>query len=327
LNVDLKSSYQGVDKVDNLVIDPEFKNLIPPLTTEEYKQLEENLIKEGCRDALVVWNGILVDGHNRYEICSQNNITYKIETKGFENRGEVKEWIIRNQFGRRNITLVNRVNLALTLEEVVRARAKEKMLSTQNNKTGAALLPVGKQTEKIHTDDELAKIAGVSHDAIRWGRIVQEEATPEQKERLAKGEAKLKTIFKEIRPSKPKEEPPVMQPDKPEFEEKEELPIMQSVPEESGEEEKRIHPYEVDETGFPIIKPIREAQESIFSISKFKAIVNSFITEINPLEFGGERFGELSKIDLKKYLSLIKDIKNQLNGVEKAIKQNLGGTK
>ena len=61
-----------------IVIDAEFKSLIPPLSSEERSQLEENLLKEGCRDPLVVWreNNILLDGHNRFEICTHHNIHF-----------------------------------------------------------------------------------------------------------------------------------------------------------------------------------------------------------------------------------------------------------
>jgi hypothetical protein len=78
-----------------LTIDQEFKSLIPPLTTDEFRQLEENVIKDGCRDSLTVWNGILVDGHNRYEICTKNNIEFQAINKTFKDRDEAIEWIIR----------------------------------------------------------------------------------------------------------------------------------------------------------------------------------------------------------------------------------------
>lgn len=60
----------------SLIIDPQFKNLIPPLQRTEYLQLEENLLADGCRDPLVVWRGTLVDGHNRYEICMRHRIPF-----------------------------------------------------------------------------------------------------------------------------------------------------------------------------------------------------------------------------------------------------------
>ena len=54
-----------------LEIDPEFKALIRPLRREEYRQLELNLSIDGCREPLVAWGDIIVDGHNRYEICNR----------------------------------------------------------------------------------------------------------------------------------------------------------------------------------------------------------------------------------------------------------------
>lgn len=49
--------------------DPEFKGLLPPLASEEYEGLEQSLLAEGCRDPLVIWQGILIDGYNRYALC------------------------------------------------------------------------------------------------------------------------------------------------------------------------------------------------------------------------------------------------------------------
>jgi len=97
-----------------LVIDPEFKNFIDPLSQEEFAQLEENLLVDGCRDALVVWQPdseqppILVDGHHRYTICKKHNIPYRIEAKEFADRDAVKRWIILNQLGRRNLVPARR---------------------------------------------------------------------------------------------------------------------------------------------------------------------------------------------------------------------------
>ena len=87
-----------------LKIEPEFQELIPPLTAEEYKQLEDNIIREGCRDALVVWNGFIVDGHNRYEICQRHGVEFKTVDHQFSNKDEVMDWIDANQLGRRNLT-------------------------------------------------------------------------------------------------------------------------------------------------------------------------------------------------------------------------------
>ncbi|PSF33466.1 hypothetical protein C7H19_20060 [Aphanothece hegewaldii CCALA 016] len=95
-----------VDKTDNIKIDLEFKSLIPPLGTEERQQLKENLLTYGCRDALVLWKKqrILIDGHNRFEICTQHGIPFNVVELEFEDRDTVIAWIIDNQLGRRNLT-------------------------------------------------------------------------------------------------------------------------------------------------------------------------------------------------------------------------------
>ena len=90
----------------NLKIDPEFQNQIPPLTDDEYKQLEENILKEGkLISPLIVWNNILVDGHNRYDILQKHpEIYFSTMPLPFESREEVLAWICKNQLGRRNLT-------------------------------------------------------------------------------------------------------------------------------------------------------------------------------------------------------------------------------
>lgn len=87
-----------------LNIDLEFKNLIRPLRREEYRQLELNLVMEGCREDLIVWNGTIVDGHNRYEICNKMHIPYGIKEVDFPDRDAAIAWICANQLGRRNIS-------------------------------------------------------------------------------------------------------------------------------------------------------------------------------------------------------------------------------
>ena len=106
-------------------VDPEFKSLIPPLTTEEFAQLERNILEEGCRDPLVVWKDTMVDGHNRYDICTKRGLPFKKIQKEFESRDKAKEWIILNQFGRRNLTTYDRSLLALKLKVYLRRKQKK----------------------------------------------------------------------------------------------------------------------------------------------------------------------------------------------------------
>ena len=90
----------------NLKIDPEFQSQIPPLTDDEFKQLEENILKEGkLISPLIVWGNTLVDGHNRYEIVQEHpEISFSTMPLPFESREEALAWICKNQLGRRNLT-------------------------------------------------------------------------------------------------------------------------------------------------------------------------------------------------------------------------------
>lgn len=88
----------------DIVIDKEFHALIPPLQPEELAQLEANILADGCRDPLVVWGNVLVDGHNRYEICTRHGLPFDVVQVDFADRDEAMDWMDANQLGRRNIT-------------------------------------------------------------------------------------------------------------------------------------------------------------------------------------------------------------------------------
>lgn len=90
-------------ELPTLKIDKEFKDLISPLHRFEYKQLEENILHDGCLNPIITWKGIIVDGHNRYAICKKYNIPFTVLEKSFSCRAEVISWICKNQLGRRNI--------------------------------------------------------------------------------------------------------------------------------------------------------------------------------------------------------------------------------
>lgn len=175
-----------------LMIDAEFKSLIPSLSNEEYPQLEKNILREGCRDAIVVWDGIILDGHNRYEICKKYELPFDIEeAEGIESRDDAIEWIIKNQFGRRNLPYYQRSKLALKLEGIISNRAKK----NQGARTDISQISV----ESLDTQKELARIAGVSHDTISKVKIIEQEASNEIKEQLAKGEISINKAFSRIK--------------------------------------------------------------------------------------------------------------------------------
>lgn len=189
-----------------IVIREDFKKLIPALTAEEYKQLEANILSEGIRDPLVVWNGYLVDGHNRYAIATQHGLEYKTVNKEFKDGNAVKEWMILNQFGRRNLSNYQRSVLALQLEDVFKAKAKENLSkagSSYSPKVGSLISE--KVPEKIDTYKEIAKVANVGHDTIAKVKRIEAVASPEVKAQLSTGEMSINQAYQEIKKEEKKE--------------------------------------------------------------------------------------------------------------------------
>ena len=107
-----------------LTINLDIQNLIMPLRDEEKAQLEANLVAEGCRDALVIWQeeGILLDGHHRYEICERRGLPYATMAISLPDMDTAKIWIIRNQRGRRNLTPEQQSYLRGTEYQLTRGR-------------------------------------------------------------------------------------------------------------------------------------------------------------------------------------------------------------
>ena len=90
--------------METLKIDPEFRDLLQKLSQQEFEQLEQNILKDGLLHEIMTWNGIIIDGHNRYEICRKHDIPFQTLSKQFADRQEVMDWIDKNQLGRRNLT-------------------------------------------------------------------------------------------------------------------------------------------------------------------------------------------------------------------------------
>jgi len=173
-----------------VTIDPEFRSLIPPLSSEEFQQLTENCKHDGILDSLKVWNGILIDGHNRYRIAEEWDLNYQIEGMEFPNREAVIQWIILNQFGRRNLSAYDRSVLALKLKPMIAEKAKE----TQ----GARNDICQKSDKSIDTKKELAKVAGVSHDTIHKVETIEKNAPESVKEAVRSGDVSINQAYRNI---------------------------------------------------------------------------------------------------------------------------------
>lgn len=192
-----------------LMIDPEFKALIRRLSHEEYRGLEESILEEGCRDPLVVWGNTLVDGHHRYEICTVHDIPFNTVQREFASRSDAKIWIAKNQFAKLNLSNWDRCMLGLSLEDAFREKAKEQhsLKHTVQYKENAMVqnsAPLSEfNTVQVNkTREEVAKIAGVSHDTIAKAKVIQKKATPEQITRLENREVSITAIYTEIQKEK-----------------------------------------------------------------------------------------------------------------------------
>jgi len=145
-------------KKDKMKISEKFKNLIPPLTSEEFNQLEQNCIKDGILESIKTWQGTIIDGHNRYNIAVKNGLSFETKEINFNSESEVVEWIILLQLGRRNLTESQKSYL-----RGVRYENEKLKGTTLNQYTKSAETQNGKQQT---TADKLANEYNVSKNTI-----------------------------------------------------------------------------------------------------------------------------------------------------------------
>lgn len=180
----------------SLKIDKEFKSLIPPLLEDERKQLEENCIRDGIKDSLVIWNGILLDGHNRYEIAKEHGLDFSVTEMEFASREDAKLWIIKNQLGRRNLSAYDRSSLALKLKPLFAERSKERQRGGQG---GVLLGQKSDEANEISTKKELAKIAGVSHDTIHKVEVIENSGNEKVIDKVKNREMSINKAYREVK--------------------------------------------------------------------------------------------------------------------------------
>ena len=186
-------------------IDPEFKALIPPLSPEEYAQLEQNILSaKTCRDAIITWNGTIVDGHNRFAICAQHGISFEHEEINFDTRDEAMLWILDNQLGRRNLSDAMKIELAFCKTEMLREQAKEN-LKRGGPRESRAEKPFPLMPKPINIHKTVADEAGVSKDTVHKYTQLSKHADPELIKKVQSGEVKIGTAHRLIDPQIKKE--------------------------------------------------------------------------------------------------------------------------
>ncbi|OWY26562.1 hypothetical protein [Herbaspirillum robiniae] len=192
----------------NIVINEELQKYIDPLTPNEYASLERSILAEGCRDALVLWGEVLVDGHNRYEICRKYELPFKtVQNESFKSLDDVLLWMIDNQLGRRSVSDFQRGMLALRKRDIMAARTKAlpkpvkgedpadaAVPSPENAAEGGSPADAGDPpwhaddtTGPIKTRQDIARAAGISSATIGQIDRIRKTAAPELVEAVRSG--------------------------------------------------------------------------------------------------------------------------------------------
>ena len=162
--------------VQKLIIDPEFQKLIPPLRDEEFNQLRKNIRQDGCIDPLITWNNTIIDGHNRYKICTEDpNSPIHFDTKPmlFTSRDAAMDWIDRNQTGRRNLSdedfrlilgrIYNRTKKAVKNPSGLNQHKKEVSVQKEHKPQERTALTIAKEH---NVSESTVRRAGVFADAV-----------------------------------------------------------------------------------------------------------------------------------------------------------------
>ena len=159
----------------NIAINPDLKAYIDPLTPEEHEALERSLLAEGCRDALVLWGEVLVDGHNRYGICQQHGIPFKtLQSTLFQSMDDVHLWMIDQHLGRRSVSDFQRGVLALRKREILSER---KLRAPSDASAASASAPAA--VEPRQSREDTARAARLSSSQVVMIERIQKQAAPE----------------------------------------------------------------------------------------------------------------------------------------------------
>lgn len=174
--------------MQTIVVTPELQAYIDPLTPDEYAALERSILAEGCRDALVLWGDILVDGHNRYSICTKHGLPFQtVQNTRFQSMEDVHLWMIDQHLGRRSVSDFQRGVLALRKREILAERRAMASQKAQAPDTGTpapddAAAPVASpatDTEPLNTREAIARAARLSSSQVVLIEKIQKQAAPE----------------------------------------------------------------------------------------------------------------------------------------------------
>lgn len=215
----------------DIVVKEELKAYIDPLTPDEHDALERSILAEGCRDALVLWGEVLVDGHNRYGICQKHGLPFQtIQNTRFQSMDDVHLWMIEQHLGRRSVSDFQRGVLALRKRDILAERHRADQAQLQKESDGEISGPADAGDEdsppwaaapKVSRAD-MAREARLSSSQVTMIERIHKQAAPELVEAVktgaisisaaaAAGKDELKQAAKRVRESKRKPRKPVQE--------------------------------------------------------------------------------------------------------------------
>lgn len=177
----------------NITVSEELKAYIDPLTPDEHEALERSLLTEGCRDALVLWGDLLIDGHNRYGICQKHGIPFQtVQHPHFKSMDDVHLWMIDQHLGRRSVSDFQRGVLALRKREILAQRrergaapspTKDQATDHAGTPIAAASAPASSTTAPepapLKNRTDIARAARLSANQVVMIEKIQSQAVPE----------------------------------------------------------------------------------------------------------------------------------------------------
>ena len=177
-----------------LKIDPEFQGKIPPLTFEELNQLEANILRDGrIINPIIVWQGLIVDGHNRFTIAKKHpEIPFTVHEKAFTNRYEAIIWICKNQLGRRNLTPEQKKYLIGKQYDAEKAihGGDRKSSSAKSSSQNGNLIENPKTCKRIAVENGVSKNTVIRAEEFAKGVDAAEEAVPGTRQKVLSGEVR-----------------------------------------------------------------------------------------------------------------------------------------
>ena len=164
----------------NITVNEELKAYIDPLTPDEHDALERSILAEGCRDALVLWGDVLVDGHNRYGICQKHGLPFQtVQNKHFQSMEDVHLWMIDQHLGRRSVSDFQRGVLALRKREILQARRASAIAAASEASSDTASPAMTAEPTPLKNRADIAKAARLSSSQVVQIEKIQKQAAPE----------------------------------------------------------------------------------------------------------------------------------------------------